>query len=286
MRDKNEVKKMINLEQKQPFVYASGRYPSEYNKTTVAFPLTSGRHGNVLVYDLRYNINDLDPDKSFPIVKELCFNKCPAVAPLGVLQENDGWDKIGLSYETVQKNLQDLLAQPEFAETMRTREQERPDFPPADEPEADLYSGFLNDSDAIKTEAVRNADANKLADFHPDFDDERLPELLLHYKARNFPDSLSETEAMQWENYRLSRLAKQTPEFLKALEEIYQKDEYIGEELKLYFENLMAEDYWKTIWTVVNYDFWRFVTVCYCLCFIFLPKIFLRRVNLSDIVKL
>ena len=130
MRNKNEVKKLVNLDDKQPFVYASGRYPSEFNKTTVAFPLTSGRNGNVLVYDLRYNLDELlgrvtapegDPKMFatqnfgegegpagpargfFPIVKELCFNKCPAVAPISVLGD-DGWDKIGLDKTTVEKN--------------------------------------------------------------------------------------------------------------------------------------------------------------------------------------
>ena len=118
MRDKKEIKKIVNLENKKPFVYASGRYSNEFNKTTVVFPLTSGRNGNVLVYDLRYNINDVDMEKTFPIVKELCFNKCPAVAPMGVLEKENGWNKIGLTREIVEKNLQDLLAHPEFAEKM------------------------------------------------------------------------------------------------------------------------------------------------------------------------
>ena len=55
MRDKNEIKKLVNLEVKQPFVYTSGRYDAEHEKTTVAFPLTSGKNGNVVVYDLRYD---------------------------------------------------------------------------------------------------------------------------------------------------------------------------------------------------------------------------------------
>ena len=55
MRDKNEVKKLVNLENKQPFVYVSGRYSSEFEKATVAFPLTSGRNSSVVVYDLRYD---------------------------------------------------------------------------------------------------------------------------------------------------------------------------------------------------------------------------------------
>ncbi|MBR2994033.1 exodeoxyribonuclease I [Candidatus Saccharibacteria bacterium] len=241
MRDKKEVKKLVNLEDKKPFVYASGRYANEFNKTTVAFPLTSGRNGNVLVYDLRYNLEEVS--EYFPIVKELCFNKCPAVAPLGVLEKNDGWGKIGLTRETVEGNLQILLKHPEFAEQVRSEMENRPEFPPAIEPEAALYDGFLNDRDRIKVAAVRNAGENKLADFHPDFIDERLPELLLHYKGRNFPQSLSESEIAKWEEYRRTRLERLAPKFLAELNKVYEKDEYIGEELKLYFESILAEDY-------------------------------------------
>lgn len=239
MRDKKEIKKYVNLDNKQPFVYASGRYANEFNKTTVAFPLTSGRNGNVLVYDLRYNLEEIDSEKTFPVVKGLCFNKCPAVAPVSVLSEGDGWKKIGLNEETVKKNLEILLKHPEFAEKMRSEVENRPEFPPALEPEAALYDGFINDADKIKVAAVRNADVNKLADFHPDFHDPRLPELLLHYKGRNFPQSLSESESIKWEEYRKARLNRLAPKFLKELSEVYGKDEYIGEELKLYFESLM-----------------------------------------------
>lgn len=238
MRDKKEIKKYVNLDNKQPFVYASGRYANEFNKTTVAFPLTSGRNGNVLVYDLRYNLEKIDPEKTFPIVKELCFNKCPAIAPISVLNEGDGWKKIGLSPDTIKNNLEILLKHPEFAEKMRSQAENRPDFPPAIEPESALYDGFLNDIDKIKVSAVRNADANKLADFHPDFGDPRLPELLLHYKGRNYPQSLSESENTKWETYRQARLQRLAPKFLKELSEIYSKDAYIAEELKLYFESL------------------------------------------------
>ncbi len=186
MREKNAIKKLVNLDDKQPFVYASGRYSSEYNKTTVAFPLTSGRNGNVLVFDLRYNLEELG-DNYFPVVKELCFNKCPAVAPISVL-ENGGWEKIGLNEKTVEKNLEILNRHPEFAEQMRLKNEEEKEFPKALEPEAALYDGFLNDRDRIKVAAVRNAEPNKLVDFHPDFDDERLPELLLQCRDLRAPD--------------------------------------------------------------------------------------------------
>ena len=255
-RGKKEVKELVNLDNKQPFVYASGRYSSEYNKTTVAFPLTSGRNGNVLVYDLRYNLEELllkqidDTDADgfkdvgfYPVVKELCFNKCPAVAPLSVLDKDNGWEKISLTREQVMKNLEVLLKHPDFAEKMRVRIESRPEFPPAIEPEAALYDGFLNDSDKTKINKVRMAGVNELADYHPDFIDERLPGLLLHYKGRNFPEALSDAEVTQWEEYRRARLERLAPKFLEELSKNYDRDEFVGEELKLYFESLFDTDY-------------------------------------------
>ena len=245
IRNKNDVKKIVNLDEKKPFVYASGRYSSEFNKTTVVFPLTSGRNGNVLVYDLRHDLERLlaepvSPPEArstfFPIVKELCLNKCPAVAPLGVLDKNDGWEKIGLTWETIEQNLRTLLEHPEFAEQMREEYENRLEFPPAVEPETALYDGFLNDVDRAKVAVVRNAEPNKLADFQPDFIDERLPELLLHYKGRNFPETLSESEVEKYEKYRRTRLERQVPRFMAELEKV--QDDFIKDELLLYMQSL------------------------------------------------
>jgi exodeoxyribonuclease-1 len=240
MRDKKEVQKLINLENKQPVVYTSGRYDEKHDKTTIVVPITSSRNGNVLVFDLRYNLDELlseEEPRFHPIVKELCFNKCPAVAPLSVLSK-ENWEKLGLTKEQIDKNLASVMAHPEFAEKMRTENEEKT-FEPAEEPEQALYDGFLNDTDRIKIAAVRNADVKKLADFHPDFIDERLPELLLHYKGRNYPESLSEKETEEWEKYRRNRLEKYLPKFLEELNGIYEQDDFIAEELKLYLENIL-----------------------------------------------
>jgi len=236
-RSKKDVAKYVNLENPVPFVYASGRYSNEFNKTTVAFPIAPSRNGNVLVYDLRYNPEDILNNEGFyPVVKELCYNKCPAVAPLSVLEKNDGWKKIGLTPDIIKNNLQILSNHPDFIEQRRSENEEAPEWPESPEPEQAIYDGFLNDRDRVKVEAVRNADKNKLADFHPDFDDVRLPELLLHYKGRNFPETLSEQENEKWESFRRARLEKQLPRFLAELDSV--QDDFIKEELKLYLESL------------------------------------------------
>jgi exodeoxyribonuclease-1 len=82
---------------------------------------------------------------------------------------------------------------------------ERPDGARLDVDE-DLYGGFVGNGDRRRLNELRTLTGTQLADAHPAFDDERLPELLFRYRARNFPDSLSEQEAARWEAHRAERL--------------------------------------------------------------------------------
>ena len=179
IRDKRSIKKMFNLENPVPFVYASGRYSSEFNNTTVVIPFARARNGNILVFDLRYNLEELmkkedeeGKDKFYPVVKEMAYNKCPAVAPLSALEIKDGWQKIGLDKETVERNLNILKNHPEFFEEREELALKEKDWAPAFDPESTLYDSFLPDGDKVRINAVRNAGANELADFHPNFIDE------------------------------------------------------------------------------------------------------------------
>ena len=266
MRDKKVVQQLVNVDDKKPSVYASGRYDKEFAKTTVAFPLTTSRNGGVVVYDLRYdptpfvglsaeelakNIfasweeRQAEDFVKLP-VKELQYNRCPAVAPLGVLEQGDGWQKISLDLKTVQKHQNILLNHPDFAEKLRTIFENKPAFKKLPDPEAQLYDGFLNDRDRIRVEAVRNADERELADFHPEFQDERLAPLLLHYKARNFPRSLSEDDLAQWEAWRARHLQAQLPQFMASLQRLAStatdEQQFILQELQLWAEAIVPTE--------------------------------------------
>ncbi len=268
LRDKNEVKKLVNLDYKQPFVYASGRLDTAFNKATVAFPLTAGKNGNVIIYDLRVDptpfINMNSKELAAKIyatwderqaddfiklpVKELQYNRAPAVAPLGVLAAGDGWNKISLDEETITKHKTILLSAPAFAENVRTVLEGREEFKKSSDPEAQLYDGFVPDIDKMRIETVRNADERKLADFHPNFTDERLEPLLLHYKARNFPKSLAEDEAIAWEKWRSDKITSSMPEFVKSLQKLSAtiNDEgklFVLQELQLWAESVMPVEF-------------------------------------------
>lgn len=266
IRDKKAVMKLVNLEDMQPFVYTSGRFDNEWNKLTIAFPLAPAPNGNVLVYDVRYDPTDVvelsekelaakvfasweerkkDGFVKLP-VKVLQYNRCPAVAPLGVLEAEDGWKKIGLDKETVARRIKVLSQHPEFAEKLRTIYERKREFTPSADAEGQLYDGFLGDGDRLRVEAARNADEQKLADFHPEFSDERLNPLLLHYKARSFPRTLSQDEMAAWDAWRTARLERQMPGFMTALGRVSQtateQQQFVVQEMQLWAESIMPSD--------------------------------------------
>ncbi|NTW62334.1 exodeoxyribonuclease I [Candidatus Saccharibacteria bacterium] len=267
MRDKNEVKKLVNLDDKQPFVYASGRYDSQFNKTTIAMPITAGKNGNVVVYDLRYdptpfiNLSTKELTKKLFAtwderqaedfvklpVKELQYNRAPAVAPLGVLGQGDGWNKIGLSEEVIKKHKTILMANPGFAENVRSVYENREEYKKSPDPEAQLYDGFVPDVDKIRIDAVRNANQNELADLHPNFVDERLSSLLLHYKARSYPKSLSKDEVEMWEKWRANRVNTALPSFIQSLQRLStgadDNKQFLLQELQLWAESIAPVDF-------------------------------------------
>ncbi|HSW81535.1 MAG TPA: exodeoxyribonuclease I [Candidatus Saccharimonas sp.] len=264
LRGKKEIAKIVNLDDPQPFVYSSGRYPKDTLHTTVAFPLAPGSTpGTVIVYDLRHDPTDwaalsVDELKNIRFAnydqrqmegfvplpaKELAYNRCPAVAPVGVL-DKAAQDRLKLDMQLVAKNLA-ILRRSDLAAKLR-EVFARGGFPKTSDPDAQLYDGFLTDVDKPKMSAVRAADATALADFTPDFKDERLANLLVRYKGRNFPQSLNETERAEWETYRAARLAQDLPKYMQQLGQLMAQakttdSHFVLSELQLWAESIAPE---------------------------------------------
>ena len=169
------------------------------------------------------------------------------MAPLGVLTASDGWQKIELDESTIQKHIKILTSNPDFAENIRSIFENREEFKKSPDPEAQLYDSFVPDVDKIRIEAVRNANERDLADFHPNFNDERLSELLLHYKARNYPSSLAKDEVVLWEKWRANRIMANLPQFMKSLQKLSQSElddskQFVLQELQLWAESIMPSE--------------------------------------------
>ena len=264
MRNKKSVATLAGLEDPKPFVYAAGRYDSQYEKATVVIPIAPGRTpGSVVVYDLRVDPTPfvaasakqlhaamtatkeerLSTDFQPVPVNELSFNKCPAIAPLGVLDEG-AKSRIGIDIASVENHLKVLGANPGFGSAVREALSMRESYPEATDVEHTLYDGFIPDTDKKHMQKIRSATADDLADFNPRFTDTRFDELLFRYKARYFPSSLTEDEQKRWQDYRQQKITTQMPSFVQELQKIAGEgaDSFLVEELQLWAENTMPED--------------------------------------------
>jgi exodeoxyribonuclease-1 len=83
---------------------------------------------------------------------------------------------------------------------------ERPEALARLDVDEDLYGGFVGNADRRRLNDIRAMSPQQLSNAHPAFDDARLPELLFRYRARNFPELLTEEEAARWEAHRAERL--------------------------------------------------------------------------------
>lgn len=277
MRDKSQVKALV--ETGEPFVYSSGKYANDTEKTTVAAWLAEHpKKQGALVYDLRTDPTEFltmdaqalaerwrwTADREAPPrlpVKTMQFNRCPAVAPLSVLDEASQ-QRIRLSPELAQTHLKIIKENPSFKETVvaalalldveQGKRQKTQKLPA----EAQLYDGFFDTHDSNLFGVVRAAQPNELTpELAESFHDKRLKTLLARYKARNYPTSLTPDERTAWEAHRHEALLgggqnSQLAKFMHRLGELAQSDtsgnkRFLLEELQLYAESIMPSlDEW------------------------------------------
>lgn len=63
----------------------------------------------------------------------------------------------------------------------------------------DLYNGFVGPADRRRLNNLRELSVQERAVDTTGFDDARLPELVFRWRARNWPESLSDAEQMRWQ---------------------------------------------------------------------------------------
>ena len=269
MRDKNKVKQLVQGDDPQPFLYCSGRYSTQWDKTTAVVAVGETDNGGFLVYDLRQDPTELaslddeeliqkafsrNEETEILAVKCMKVNCCPAVAPLGVLDDSSQ-KRLGLTQQMIERNFNALRKLPGFTERIsalyeKDQLDRKAKYKSQTDPDYQMYDGFVGDSDKTKMRAVRAADVNSLADLTLDFSDERLEKILLRYKARNYPKSLNESERENWEAYRSERVIRGMPgqlsleQFAKRISELSvtrssdEQAQFLLEELQLYAESI------------------------------------------------
>lgn len=257
----------------QPFLHVSGMVPAERGCLALMWPLASHptNRNELLAWDLRHDPSELalldaeairqrlfTRSDALPAgvqrlpIKSIHLNKSPMVVRnLRTLSPEMAarWQfelEPQLQHAVLARDLPDMSAI--WAQVFT-----RPAAGTAVDVDGDLYGGFLGNGDRRKLDELRQLSPAQLATSRSSFEDERLPELLFRYRARNFPDTLTPEEAGQWQEHCTARLldgeggARSVDALLAELDELQQQDlapesMQVLEQLYEYAEMVVPQD--------------------------------------------
>lgn len=226
LRDKRFVAQLLDATAMQPLLHVSQRYPASRFCAAPVLPLARHPHidSRTIVFDLEGDADallELDADAiadrlytpaaDLPEgvqrigLKEVHANKCPALVAWQHLREDD-FARLRIDRAAVEASAARLRPHAAMlAEKIRQvfavqREYATPDV------DASLYDGFVGDGDKRRFAEMRGTPPELLGQRDFGFRDPRLPELLFRYRARNWPDTLTQAERARWDDYRRRRL--------------------------------------------------------------------------------
>ncbi|NOQ35160.1 MAG: exodeoxyribonuclease I [Methylococcaceae bacterium] len=218
-RVKHKVLELLQLGKFKPVVHISGMYPATKGCLAIVLPICQHptNTNGIIVYDLSQDPAPL-LELGFEAIKERLFtasadlpegveriplktvhiNKCPVLAPINVLKEDDIQRlqiDLTLCLENLEKIKNAIPLAGKISEVFTAT-----NFEAETNPDLMIYAGgFFSGSDKAAMTKIRNTPINKLATLKPHFQDKRLDEMFFRYKARNYPQTLSNEEKQRWQ---------------------------------------------------------------------------------------
>ncbi len=218
LREKKVVESKVALF--EPMLHTSGMYPATLSCTRLAV---------ALAYHPEYNdraiIFNLDQDPSILLeldieelktlmftkqselpegverlqIKDLIFNKSPMFVPNIYKLETKIIEQLQINMVQCMQRLSFIkdnqIAIAKVVQNLYKNDQARIKTNDVDQA---LYDGFMDNTDKRIGDQLQNLSIDELKDFHPKFKDQKLNTLLMHFKARNYPETLSDDEAEDW----------------------------------------------------------------------------------------
>ncbi|MEM1404565.1 MAG: exodeoxyribonuclease I [Pseudomonadota bacterium] len=232
-RQKAAVQRLVNVESAEPLLHVSGMFGAKRNNLGLILPVGwhSSNKNELICVDLAkdahllldlsidelrgrlYSPSDrLAEDEERPGIKSVHINRCPVLLPPKMADKNVA-ERAALDLEINRKNLlvlRDHLHKHPGALRDKLREVlVREDSGTPSDVDIALYSGgFLADTDRQTLDRVVAASAEVLSASTFAFEDPRLDELVFRYRARNYPESLSDGERAQWAEHCFTRLSE------------------------------------------------------------------------------
>lgn len=233
MRDKHYVKSLLNWDLLQPVVHVSGMIPAERGCVSLFVPLViDPRNKNgVICYDLNFAPDDLLNLSAEAIaerlytpqdalnegqqrihLKTIHINKIPFVAPVNILKHTDK-ARLGLDENRCRQHLDQIkqyTADHHQAFIKKINNVfNRPFESTTDDVDCHIYQGFFSyDERAIfnQIRVMKPQDMPWENQEMAGLTDERGPELVRRYRARNHLKSLDKKQQEQWHEQCKQRL--------------------------------------------------------------------------------
>ncbi len=209
----------------QPFLHVSGMFAPERGCLAVMWPLAThpSNKNELLAWDLAFDPSELPlldiatlrerlftkqsdlPEgvQRLPI-KSVHLNKSPMVVQKLKTLTDEMAAKWNIDIDAALVNAEKARALPDMS-AIWLELFNRPPMPTPDVDE-DLYGGFIGNADRRRLTQLRELSPAELAVSRVGFDDDRLAELVFRYRARNFPETLSDADAERWQAHRVERL--------------------------------------------------------------------------------
>jgi exodeoxyribonuclease-1 len=226
MRDKGLALQEMDVEQKSPFLYVS-RATRDAAGVRIMMPIAPHptNRNEVIAWDLASDprqLLDIDaetmrrrlftpaaerPEGFEPMpIESIAANKSPAVLKNLSALSRERAAELGIDLGAALANVPVMLGVLGAVDLPRLLQVVYARDPIEGDAEEALYAGFIGSADRRMLDQLRTMDPGNLASVKPVFSDPRLDVLFLRYKARHFPEALSQRELDKWEEHRFDKL--------------------------------------------------------------------------------
>lgn len=221
-RTKNDVWGLLDVERMTPMLHTHPMYASERGNTHPVVPIWRNRKrsNEIWCYDLT---KELPSDVGTLDIKDtglvrIAANKCPFIAPLGVL-DRESEKRLGFTRKEIEERAREIKKHRDVLASASERFSSQEFTDEESDPDYTIYERFISDADKAALKKISMMDPkDKLASGEHNFEDTKYHKLLWRQVARNWPEVLNENERRQWKNFCASRLINPPSRSSRTLE--------------------------------------------------------------------
>ncbi len=166
-------------------------------------------------------------------IKLVHINKCPVLAPAKTLLPENA-DRLGIDRQRCLQNLQLLRQNPQVREKWSRCLHK---LSHSRLPMMWIHScitAFFSDADRATIKIIQQTESQNLPALDLTFQDPRLEALLFRFRARNYPNTLNDSEQQRWLQHRREALSpERVQDYVLQLEQFYNQYEDDKEKLAL-----------------------------------------------------